>query len=651
MNGTMMSSETDDVVSTHGLYDGCQNGSVETPASEHNGTSATERRPSSSPILDILTDLQNSLLIMNEDRHSIIRNLQEIPIREDPDEDYHQHHGSAGYVGPHYHPTTGNAEIKATTIDSDGEEDESNSESEKVIFGLKNVNSDQQQNSTQAASGPRNQAAGNSNKNLIFNPFSPPATDGDEIQGSGSGFMRGLRRSESENSKPLSNLLVMMRPANHSNNKSLDGNRTGNHHESSSSALTPPSTASLMMDHLKSQVFSSFMIQKQKISEKLFTPIPSSCHPKHGSAQAAPGQVLSHSQSSPPFGFGFVLKSSDPMLESRINSLKTSRCKHRQLQRIIQKQVMTSLEVLSQSFSSISLLMNELSSATLDFSNINTSNNEFNNTTSCESKKSKAADGIKANGAEGEESEIQISEDDSDSEDCARIASSSGNLIQSNSDLMNSYRELAVKLKFLSNEANKAMVGMQFFESNLSTLIDKSMKDSFDTINCMEENRIKFDAERSNLYLRQQQQAAAGQVGPGLQPSGGSLNPALLTEGETAKLNSLELKYVKLKEDVSVKLNFLSFNQQKVMKKEVSLFNSLIFGLFKDPSASFGAVTGCSHHHHHLDSSHHHHQVTHTNNMSILDSVLKAYSIHPHLNSSTSSGRLSSSTAPPASNK
>lgn len=438
----------------------------------------------------------------------------------------------------------------------------------------------------------------------------------------------------------------MMRPANHSNNKSLDGNRASGGNSNNSpdvnSACTPPSAASMMMDHFKSQVFSSFMIQKQKISERLFTPIPSKGGHNNSTTGHHPG--LTHSQSSPPFGFIFVLKSSDPLLESRIQSLKNSRAKHKQLKWIVQKQIMSSLDVLSQSFSSLSLLMNELSSATLDFSNINMSGgqNEIINSTPAEKR------GGKTSNVDGDEDDVHItSDDDSDSDTCGKRAFlSSGNLIESKSDLMSSYKELAVKLKFLSSETNKAMIGFEFFESNLSTLIDKSMRDSFDTIHVMEDHRIKFDAERSNLYLRQQQQLSHqslvsghhSHLAPAIQQqqsssSSGTLNPSLLTESESAKLSCLESKYLKLKDDVSVKLNFLSFNQQKVMRKEISLFNSLIFGLFKDPSASITSsmMTGCSHHHHH----HNQNSSSHPSNISILDSVLKAYSIHPHQSSSS----------------
>lgn len=230
-----MSSDTDsDHLATHTLYDGPFNGSNECLSESDNETNgihvdvgkpdvSTERRPSSTPILDILSELSvskgypnnnnNSIIVMSEDRHAMIRNLQEIPIREEDDHEdigyghnsEGSHHHQSSYAGVHHpHPTSahvGNAEIRTTTMDSDGEEeDESNSESEKVIFGLKKINqpTDHQPPVNHSNAAGRNQTSSSSsatvtassNKNLIFNPFSPPATDGEE-NSSASGFMRG----------------------------------------------------------------------------------------------------------------------------------------------------------------------------------------------------------------------------------------------------------------------------------------------------------------------------------------------------------------------------------------------------------------------------------------------------------------------------
>lgn len=121
-------------------------------------------------------------------------------------------------------------------------------------------------------------------------------------------------------------------------------------------------------------------------------------------------------------------------------------------------------------------------------------------------------------------------------------------------DLSSEMRQNADMLRHVAKNGEKLVNALQFFCSNLSTLVTKTIEDTIITIRNYEQARLEYDAERNSLA---------------------SLLPAKATSAaNTEKLISTRARYEKLKEDVGVKMKFLDENKVKVMHKQMILFHN-----------------------------------------------------------------------------
>ncbi|XP_013399640.1 arfaptin-2 [Lingula anatina] len=153
-------------------------------------------------------------------------------------------------------------------------------------------------------------------------------------------------------------------------------------------------------------------------------------------------------------------------------------------------------------------------------------------------------------------------------------------VVQTQRALGEDFAELAQKSPELQEEFNynsetqKALVrngetllgALNFFTSSINTLINKTMEDSLETIKQYEAARIEYDAYRTDLDTLQ--------LGP--------KNPQTIPRLEEAK-RKFQLhkdKFDKLRENVSVKLQFLDENKIKVMHKQLLLFHNAISAYF-----------------------------------------------------------------------
>lgn len=301
----------------------------------------------------------------------------------------------------------------------------------------------------------------------------------------------------------------------------------------STSAAAGSASGNPLVQVIRDSVYSSFRYNKQRVQEHLLPlfPFPSS----HSVPRPAP----------------FLLKSTDPVLESRIAALKASRCQLKQVVRVTSGPILTSLNTLCSSFSQLNSLLSDMNSSRFDFSK--------GSSTSIET----------ARGQRASDTEQQL-------------------------------RDLTCTLRLLSAETEKMKAGIEFLNANMDTLVRKSMEDTLSTCSNLEVARIEFDAERN--YLLSSAHIATGSSSGTKGGTNTSANSTTETSGQTTRVAALENKYNTLKSDVSVKLDFLSANKDKVLNKSLSLMHALVTSYF-----------------HPLPGS--------TASRSKLDQVLRAYSI------------------------
>lgn len=296
----------------------------------------------------------------------------------------------------------------------------------------------------------------------------------------------------------------------------------------STGAAAGTASSNQLVQVLRDSVYSSFRYNKQRVQEHLLPlfPFPSS----HSVPRPAP----------------FLLKSTDPVLESRISALKASRCQLKQVLRVTSGPILTSLNTLCLSFSQLNSLLSDLNSSRFDFSK--------GSTTTIET----------ARGQRAGDTEQQL-------------------------------RDLTCTLRLLSAETEKMKAGIDFLNANMDTLVRKSMEDTLSTCSSLEVARIEFDAERNHLL-------SSAHIATGSAASSKTSSNNSDAGGQTSRVSALENKYNTLKSDVSVKLDFLSANKDKVLNKSLSLMHALVTSYF-----------------HPLPGS--------TASRSKLDQVLRAYSI------------------------
>lgn len=124
----------------------------------------------------------------------------------------------------------------------------------------------------------------------------------------------------------------------------------------------------------------------------------------------------------------------------------------------------------------------------------------------------------------------------------------------SNVNLGEDFEINGVALNATIKNGEKLILALTNFCENVSTLIDKTIEDTLITVKQFESARLEYDAERNSLNF----------TSPSAQTS---------TRYSSDKLELARIRYEQLKEDVQIKMKFLDENINKVMHKQLILFN------------------------------------------------------------------------------
>lgn len=146
-----------------------------------------------------------------------------------------------------------------------------------------------------------------------------------------------------------------------------------------------------------------------------------------------------------------------------------------------------------------------------------------------------------------------------------RTSSSSDNLndflpilnhIKSSSvNLADDLKKNSIALNATIKNGEKLVAALNFFCSNLSTLVNKTIEDTLSTVKQFEAARLEYDAERNSINF----------TSPTAQTS---------ITYSSDKLELARTRYEQLREDVQIKMKFLDENTIKVMHKQLLIFHS-----------------------------------------------------------------------------
>ncbi|EDV24394.1 uncharacterized protein TRIADDRAFT_15005, partial [Trichoplax adhaerens] len=129
-------------------------------------------------------------------------------------------------------------------------------------------------------------------------------------------------------------------------------------------------------------------------------------------------------------------------------------------------------------------------------------------------------------------------------------------------DLESEFTSNAKTQKAILENGETMMAAMNFVVSSLTTLCDKTMADTLETVKVYENARIEYDAIRNEVESYPETNQSPRAI-------------ALRHEFGSAKE-----KFEKLRNDVSVKLKFLEENKAKVMHKQLVLFHDAFCAYF-----------------------------------------------------------------------
>lgn len=127
-------------------------------------------------------------------------------------------------------------------------------------------------------------------------------------------------------------------------------------------------------------------------------------------------------------------------------------------------------------------------------------------------------------------------------------------LKNANRNLVEDFKKNAIGLNKAVKNGEKLIAALNFFCSNLSTLINKTIEDTLITVKQYELARLEYDAERNSLNF----------TSPTAQTS---------ITYSSDKLEFARIRYEQLKDDVQIKLKLLEENTTKVMHKQLLIFN------------------------------------------------------------------------------
>lgn len=141
----------------------------------------------------------------------------------------------------------------------------------------------------------------------------------------------------------------------------------------------------------------------------------------------------------------------------------------------------------------------------------------------------------------------------------------------SNVNLTEDFKKNAMALNATIKNGEKLVSALNFFCSNLATLINKTIEDTLTTIKEFESARLEYDAERNSLNF----------ISPTAQTS---------ITYSSDKMELARVRYDQLKEDVQIKMKFLEENTVKVMHKQLLLFNSAFASYSSGNTAALDAT-------------------------------------------------------------
>lgn len=141
----------------------------------------------------------------------------------------------------------------------------------------------------------------------------------------------------------------------------------------------------------------------------------------------------------------------------------------------------------------------------------------------------------------------------------------------SNVNLTEDFKKNSIALNATIKNGEKLVSALNFFCSNVATLINKTIEDTLTTIKQFESARLEYDAERNSLNL----------VLPNSQTS---------ITYSSDKMELARVRYDQLKEDVQIKMKFLEENTVKVMHKQLLLFNSAFASYSSGNTAALDAT-------------------------------------------------------------
>lgn len=125
----------------------------------------------------------------------------------------------------------------------------------------------------------------------------------------------------------------------------------------------------------------------------------------------------------------------------------------------------------------------------------------------------------------------------------------------SNVNLTDDFKMNAIALNSTIKNGEKLISALNFFCSNVSTLINKTIEDTLTTVRHFEAARLEYDAERNSISFS-------------------APTPQTSITYSSDKIELSRTRYEQLREDVQIKIKFLEENTIKVMHKQLSLFNS-----------------------------------------------------------------------------
>ncbi|CAH1268328.1 ARFIP2 [Branchiostoma lanceolatum] len=139
-------------------------------------------------------------------------------------------------------------------------------------------------------------------------------------------------------------------------------------------------------------------------------------------------------------------------------------------------------------------------------------------------------------------------------------------LAQKSPELQEEFTYNAETQKALCKNGETLLSAINFFTSNVNTLVNKTMEDTLLTIRQYEQARVEYDAYRTDLEQLQ------------LGPKDAAVQARM--KDADSNFQAHKDKFDRLRGDVAVKLKFLEENKVKVMHKQLLLFHNAISAYF-----------------------------------------------------------------------